>query len=206
MTPTFDFDAFATDLTKALGLTLVQNEAEGYSYYRMIALDEASGLPGLHLWLTPMTKKGKVERMTISLHNPERHKLRTNFAVRFEEITVSVDRPMKALAADIVRRVIGPGKIVNDLFVTTLAAELAERESASTKLADLATALTTMKVTPNEDPAYGGNLYVNDPEAGIYLSGRVSADGSFSGSGGMVSLSRDMLEAINAILASRASR
>ena len=193
MTTPFQFDAFAADLAKAIGGKDVAPEY-AFATSREILLDEATGL---HLWLTT-TGHSKNQRLTISAYNKKAHKLRNNRAIKWPEATVSPDRDWKGLVADITRRVVTPAKEADAALAVQLQTEGDERARATSDFELLAKYLTHMRVRPNaEDPTRGADLYVN--EGGCYMSGRVSTDGTFTAS--HVSLTREMLEAINAIIA-----
>ena len=170
---------FAADLRKALGgapLPAKDCDTDVYRHARF-ALD------GNEITLTSGWRRNEIDKVTVRC-SPLNCKLDYNNTPRGDEYklpeaTVSAERPLQAIAADIKRRVIEPAKAPiakRREYAATLAKQANDLASTCARLRERFPGLS---VTLKNGATYSASLYHNT-DAGPYLSGQVHADGSMS--------------------------
>jgi hypothetical protein len=171
-----DLARFVPDLAAALGGKVFRPEGYLDSDRRLNIELDGFVISASQLW-------NDSTKVTLHIDEREREWLGSNEPYgddyKMPSIRISVDRPMKALVADIRRRLIEPAK-APAAKRREYAARMAESKSnLATVAAALRQRFPRLEVRDPKDQVHATGLYLNS-DAGPYLSGTVYADGKVS--------------------------
>lgn len=165
-----NLEAFGRDLATALGYPLT---VEGHGSFADCTLDAGDGLT-----LILRAEYGaKLGRVSVYCRIPGAGKLDHHQRPNAPNATVDSSRDMTAIAKDVMRRVVEPGRLV----AAETAELVAKREATCNGLKDIATALMaefpglSINTRENETRA---DVYFN--QNGCYLTGNLEPDGRLS--------------------------
>jgi hypothetical protein len=173
---TVDLTRFVPDLAAALGGKVFRPEGYSESDQRLNIELDGFAISASQLW-------NDSTKVTLHINECEREWLGSNEPYgddyKMPSIRISVDRPMKALVADIRRRLIEPAK-APAAKRREYAAKMAESKSnLATVAAALRQRFPRLEVRDPKDQVHATGLYLNS-DAGPYLSGTVYSDGKVS--------------------------
>ena len=173
-----DLHRFARDLAKLLKGKFVEQKTDDINE-RYVSIE----IDGAVLSLTKGWKKSELEKITVNIR-PRDLRLDHNDTPRGQEYktpeaTVSTDRPLDKIVADITRRVIEPGKAPIAKLHEHAATCAQQRDDLETTAARLRKDYPLLQVNIKTGERFSAQLYRNSNDE-PYLSGNVRSDGSVS--------------------------
>jgi hypothetical protein len=178
-TEKINLDAFAADLAAALGGTLEQPEP-GYHTSCRIAFPEA----GLCLSVSSGWRKSEARRVTVSAHITDvRYDDRPcsdgRGTYKMPEATVSIDRPMAKIAADVKRRVIDAAERPSAAIRAYAAKRAVERDDLAAAIKRIVSAVPEMAESRN-GPSDNYRRQLHWMADGIHMSAYAYSTGHVS--------------------------
>ncbi|KRQ99267.1 hypothetical protein [Bradyrhizobium valentinum] len=174
-----DIHRFARDLAKAIGGKVIPQKPGEIPNERYASIE----LDGAAISFTAGWGRNEIEKVSVRISalglNLSYNDMPRGPEFKTPEAKVSTARPLAAIAADIKRRVIDPGKAPIEKLREHAAACDRQRTDLRATADQLRKRYPGLSVTVKDDARHSATFYRNDNK-GPYLSGSVGPDGSAS--------------------------